>query len=76
MAYRALYGGDLEYPHAIAGPHHTWNEQTRRWVAEYQRLFSHMQDCEREIITLREQNKRLQHENDFMLKLINREPAP
>lgn len=39
-------------------------------MAEYKKVYDYVYECERVIISLQEENKRLKYENEFMLRLV------
>lgn len=72
MAWKTIYNVEIEYPWKAAGsPPGTWSPDTHAWVSRYQRLFDQAQRMEAEICGLRDENLRLKHENEFMLRLVN-----
>ena len=46
-------------------------EKDRIWVIEYEACHSALRNCQHENSVLKEENQRLKHENEFMLRLIN-----
>jgi len=72
MPYRTSQGRTVDYPHGIAAKLlHKGCEDITSLVDATHKLFREMQNLDSELITLREENKRLKHENEFMLRLIN-----
>lgn len=72
MPHVTSLGHVLEYPYRILDrPMPKWTEADKDFVSKYQRLFNILCSVDNYVITLREENKRLQHENEFMLRLIN-----
>jgi len=39
-------------------------------LIKYQKVYDYVYECERVIISLQEENKRLKYENEFMLRLV------
>lgn len=72
MSYLTAQGVRVEYPLALhAKALRTGNEDILQIVNETHSIFRCLQNADYELITLREENKRLKHENEFMIKLIN-----
>lgn len=72
MSYLTAQGVRVEYPLTLrAKALKTSNEDILQIVNETHKIFKCLQDADYELITLREDNKRLKHENEFMIKLIN-----
>lgn len=71
MAYRTSQGRIVEYPMAIAAKAAKSTDDAREIVDKTFAIFRELQNVDMELITLREENKRLKHENEFMLRLIN-----
>ena len=46
-------------------------EKDRAWLVEYETCHRAMRNCQSENSVLKEENQRLRHENEFMLRLIN-----
>ena len=70
--FETLDGRKLYYPWAAAQkPSTEWTEHDKHWVTEYGSVFHALQSAEQEVLRLRADKLRLQHENEFMLRLIN-----
>ena len=46
-------------------------EKDKAWLVEYEKCHTALRNCQYENSTLKEDNVRLKHENEFMLRLIN-----
>ncbi len=76
MTHRTIYGREIEYPYAVAAKihgssHAEKSEEANAWMMAYQRAFDDLTNLDMECVTLREENKRLRYENEFMLRLVN-----
>lgn len=71
MPYKTSQGRTVEYPMALAAKAAKSTDDAREIVDKTFSIFREMQNLDIELITLREENKRLKHENEFMLRLIN-----
>lgn len=72
MPYKTSQGRTVEYPHSLAAKLLSKGcEDVTALVDASHKIFREMQNLDSELITLREDNKRLKHENEFMLRLIN-----
>lgn len=69
MTYKTSQGRIVEYPMAIAIKAET--EDAKYVVGKTRAIFRELQNLDAELITMREENKRLRYENEFMLRLIN-----
>lgn len=76
MTYRTIQGRDVFHPYEavtkICGNmSRSMGDDTKAWMTQYQRLFDEMVNLDRECTTLRDAKRRLEHENEFMLRLVN-----
>lgn len=72
MAYKTAFGKDIEYPYALAAKAvRTGSEDVIAVVNATHNIFTALQIADAEVITLREENKRLRYENEFIIRLIN-----
>lgn len=69
---------NVKWPHAaynvaVGVPIHysNMNETDKAWLVEYGKCHTALRDCQLENSFLKEDNQRLKHENEFMLRLIN-----
>ena len=69
MTYKTSQGRTVEYPMALAAKAET--ENAKYIVDKTYSIFRELQNLDIELITTREENKRLRYENEFMLRLIN-----
>lgn len=72
MPYKTAQGRSVEYPMQLAARlAKNGNDDTRELVDATHKIFRELQNLDYELTTLHEENKRLKHENEFMLRLIN-----
>lgn len=76
MTYQTIHGKEIEYNHAIALRVHgsafnVKSKEAKAWMDAYSYTFNQLVNIDRECVSLREENSRLRHENEFMLRLIN-----
>jgi hypothetical protein len=72
MTHTTVLGKAVEFPHEVSGkPSIKWTEIDKHYLSKYTRLFDILLEIEYQFIALREDNKRLKCENEFMIKLIN-----
>lgn len=72
MTYLTAQGTRVEYPFALAAKAaRLGNDDINEIVSSSYKIFTCLQNADYELITLREENKRLKYENEFMLRLIN-----
>jgi hypothetical protein len=72
MPHITALGHSVEYAfRVLSKPMSKCTEKNKKFIDTYQRLFDVMIHLDNHIITLREENMRLKHENEFMLRLIN-----
>lgn len=72
MTYRTCRGRDLPYPYAASGKGRPYlDENDKRWVTIYTTAFNEATALDAELLRSREENSRLTHENEFMLRLVN-----
>lgn len=77
MAYKTIFGVEIMYPYnaavSVHKSYHLWmkSEIGKEWSSLYTKVFDQLQNVETDYITLREENKRLRYENEFMLRIIN-----
>jgi hypothetical protein len=68
----------LEYPSSVgARIYGNWDKclsdsKAMEWVSAYQKVFDRLRRAESELVTFANENQRLKHENEFMLRLINK----
>lgn len=72
MSYRTALGHEIGHPFEVAGPAQSWTERDRRWVGRYQDAFTVMTRLDNEVLRLQAEVQRLTHENQFMLRLIEK----
>lgn len=73
MPYKTLRGNTIDYEFAFIGkPMHQWTEQDKALVNKYKQCFTALQYAEQELISKRAEVLKLQHENDFMQRLIDK----
>ena len=66
MSYLTAQGIRVEYPFALSAKAlRTSNEDILQIVNEIHKIFKCLQNADYELITLREENKRLKHENEL-----------
>lgn len=79
MPWTTSNGAKIEHAYSIAGlPASKWTERDKHWLTHYRHIEDVASALDREVFTLRAENLRLKHENEFMLRLINQkggEPA-
>lgn len=72
MGYLTARGRTVEYPYTLAAKVVcTQNDDLLEIVNATAEIFRELQYADYELITLRQENLRLKHENEFMIKLIN-----
>ena len=72
MAYTTAFGRVVEYPFALAANAvRAGRDDVNQIVHDTHAIFSALQTADAAVITLRLENQRLKHENEFMLRLIN-----
>ena len=76
MPHRTIHGREIEYTYAVAAKihgssHAEKSEEAKAWMRMYQSAFNELTNIDMECVTLREENKRLRYENEFMLRLVN-----
>lgn len=75
MPWKTSTGRTLEYPHALLAKYARSQKLTKDEVSELLYQISNIHEANLEldglVITLRQDNLRLQHENEFMLRLVN-----
>ena len=76
MPHKTIRGREIEYTYAVAAKihgssHAAKSKEAKAWMMAYQRAFDELTNLDMECVTLREENKRLRHENEFMLRLVN-----
>lgn len=73
----AIAGAGVEMPHAVGAKiHGNWDSCLKskigmEWVHFYKKCYDRLVKAECDNITLAQENLRLKHENEFMLRLIN-----
>lgn len=73
MSYKTLKGYSIPYPYYFTGkPVNILNEEDKELVSKYKDCFDALQSAEYEVIRSRQYINRLQYENDFMQRLINK----
>lgn len=73
MSYKTLRGSAVCYEFAFIGkPVADWTEQDKELVSKYKECFIALQYAEQELISKRAEVLKLQHENDFMQRLIDK----
>ncbi len=72
MTWTTSHGFKVEHPLQAAGKQpKDWDERDKQWVQKYTHLHEQAMRMDMELVTLRAENLRLKHENEFMLRLIN-----
>jgi len=72
MYWTTTLGDRVEHDFSVAGkPLSKWTERDKYWVSKYSIIERICIRLDSEIIMLKNENTRLTHENEFMLKLIN-----
>lgn len=73
MPYKTVRGYSIDYEFGFIGkPIHQWTEQDKVLVEKYKQCFNALQHAENELISKRAEVLKLQHENDFMQRLIDK----
>ena len=73
MSYKTLRGNTVDYDFGFIGkPIHQWTEQDEVLRQKYRSCFLALQYAENELIAKRAEVIKLQHENDFMQRLIDK----
>lgn len=72
MTWTTSHGARIDHPWQVSGKQpKDWDERDKHWVSHYSHLHEQAMRMDMELVGLRADNLRLQHENEFMLKLIN-----
>jgi organic radical activating enzyme len=72
MSYLTTNGNRVEFPYALyIKAVNTQNDDVIDIANSTYEIFNYLQQTDTELTTLREENKRLRYENEFMLRLIN-----
>ena len=72
MSYLTANGKHVEFPYTLyIKAVNTQNDDVIEIARSTHDIFKYLQQTDTELITLREENKRLRYENEFMLRLIN-----
>jgi hypothetical protein len=71
VQYKTSLGRVVEYPYTIAKELCSGSEKEKQLVDATRKIFEELQRIDSELITYREDNKRLLIENQFMIRLIN-----
>ena len=72
MTWTTSHGVKVEHPLQASGKQpKDWDERDKKWVQKYTHLHEQAMRMDMELVTLRAENLRLKHENEFMLRLIN-----
>lgn len=73
MKYKTTIGACVEYPHAIAAQllKVSGDDMLSEYITKTREIYSVLQSLDSMCITLKEENKRLLYENQFMIRLIN-----
>jgi len=72
MAYKTTLGREIKFPYSIASKLLVdCSDDVRNLICDFSEAFEEIKRLDYEITNLRMTNQRLQHENDFMVKLIN-----
>ena len=73
MSYKTLRGSSVYYDLAFLGkPIHDWSDEDRELVSRYKECFLALQYAECELTNKRAEVLKLQHENNFMQRLIDK----
>jgi len=76
MAYTTITGREVPYTWQVAAEVYgniqkASSEEAKHWMSSYKALFDETRELDLECATLRRENQRLRHENEFMLRLVN-----
>jgi len=70
--YTTAQGRKVNFPYAIAAKLVVkCSDDVRQVVTDMHKMFTELQNLDREISILRGENMRLKHENEFMLRMVN-----
>lgn len=73
MSYKTIRGNIIDYPVRFVGkPMQDWNEQDKSLIDKYKQCFDALVYAEQELIAKRAEVVKLQHENEFMQRLIDK----
>lgn len=73
MSYKTLRGSTVYYDFAFLGkPVKDWTEKDRELVSRYKECFLALQYAEYELTNKRAEVIKLEHENQFMQRLIDK----
>lgn len=73
MSYKTLRGSTVYYDLAFLGkPVKDWTDKDRELVSRYRECFLALQYAEYELTNKRAEVLKLQHENNFMQRLIDK----
>lgn len=75
MAYRTIHGRDLEYVFGVVqsiygNMQKATSKEAKAWITAYGTLFNAMTNLDNECTSLRYDNQRLKHENQFMIRMM------
>ena len=75
MTYKTIQGETIDYPFALSAKAAKGgkgaSDAAREVASESYRMFQALTSLDREVSFLRQENQRLKHENQFMIRLIN-----
>ena len=76
MPYKTIHGREVKFAYEVAVSIYgslprAKSEEAKAWLTAYQNAFDQLSNLDCECVTLREENKRLRYENEFMLRLVN-----
>jgi hypothetical protein len=76
MAYKTARGITVEYPYALAAKAaKLGNDQMNELINDTVRIFHELQYADNEVVTLREEVRRLTAENNFMVRIMENRDA-
>lgn len=76
MSYTTIRGKKVPYTWQVSvdiygSIQKATSEEAKHWMNSYQTLFDETRELDLECTTLKDENQRLRHENEFMLRLTN-----
>ena len=76
MPYKTSSGRTVEYPYALAAKaQKNGNDELRELINATVKIFSELQYADNEVVTLREEVRRLTAENNFMVRIMENRDA-